>query len=330
MKRNLAGATAIALSLGLAACSGHGMQTTPVQPDAAGSSIVKPMDVTGGIGPSRLLGGVLNLLLGDAKPNLGGQTLEHLNIGIREIDAVSDGVSTTLAKYDTPRIVDVLAHEDDSGEQVAQAGTDTKTYQQLRFVIDVASSQAMFGHHDNRPLNFLAGTSTMSLVQAGATTATTADGPGAVDVVVTQPFTVGANSDPKVRVDFNAYESVAMLQNGSLVAVPALFVSPMSDIGSIKGRVVNAQNDAVQNATVVAIAADGSVGNTTFTNEDGKFRVGTLRTGTYHLMIYNQYTTASGQQVSASGQTSSAQVLTGPAVTVTGGGKTTAVGTLAD
>lgn len=330
MKRNLIGATAIALSFGLAACSGHGMQTTPVQPDASDTSVIKPMDVTGGIGPSRLLGGALSLLLGDAKPNLGGQTLQHLNIGIREIDAVSDGVSTTLAKYDTPRIVDVLAHQDDSGESVAQGGGDVKTYQQLRFVIDVATTQAMFGHHDNRSINFLTGTSTFSTVQAGATTVTTADGPGAVDVVVTQPFTVAADQDPKVRVDFNAYESVAMLQNGTLVAVPALFVSPMSDIGSIRGRVVSGQGNPVQNATIVAVAADGSIGNTTFTNDDGRFRVGTLRSGTYQLMIYNQYTTASGQHMSANGASSSASVITGPAVTVTGNGQTTAVGTLAD
>lgn len=330
MNRNFVGVTAIALSLGLAACSGHGMQAAPVQPDAAGASLIKPMDVTGGIGPSRLVGGVLGLLLGDAKPNLGGQALQHLNIGIREIDAVSDGVTTTLAKYDTPRVVDVLAHQDDSGEQVAQAGGDIKTYQQLRFVIDVASSQAMFGHQDNRALTFLTGTSTFSSVQAGATTSTTADGPGAVDVVVTQPFTVGASAEPKVRVDFNAYESVSMLQDGSVVALPALFVAPMSDLGSIGGSVLNAKGKPVQNATIVAVASNGSIGNTTFTDDKGRFRVGTLRSGTYQLMIYNQYTTASGQHVGANGASSNAQVITGPAVTVTGSGKTTAVGTLAD
>lgn len=328
--KNAMRASAIALSLGLAACSGHGLQTTPVQPASNDTSLTKPMDVTGGIGPGRLLTGVLGLLLGDAKPNLGGKTLEHLNIGIREIDAVSDGTTTVLAKYDTPRIVDVLAHPDDSGEQVAQASSNGKTYQQLRFVVDTATSQAQFGHHDNSPLNFLTGASTFSTVQAGATTTTTADGPGAVDVVVTQPFTVPDDKNPQVRVDFNAYESVSMLQDGSLVALPALFVSPMNDIGSVRGHVLNAQGQPVQNATVVAVANDGSIGNTTFTNGEGRFRVGTLRSGSYRIMIYNQYTTASGQQVNATGASSNAQSVTGPVVTVTGNGNTTAVGTLAD
>ena len=324
MKRNFATATAIALSLGLGACSGHGMQTTPVQPDASGTSLIKPMDVTGGIGPS-----LLNLLLGDAKPNLGGKALQHLNIGIREIDVVSNGTMTMLAKYDTPRVVDVLAHQDDNGEQVARSNGDMQTYQQVRFVVDIASSQAQFSRNDTRQLNFLTNTSTFSSVQAGANTATTADGPGAVDITVTQPFSV-PKGNPGVRVDFNAYESVTMLQDGSLTAVPALFVSPMSNIGSIGGSVLNAKGKPVQNATIVAVASDGSIGNTTFTDDKGRFRVGTLRSGTYRLMIYNQYTTASGQHVSANGSTSNAQVITGPTVTVTGSGNTTAVGTLAD
>ncbi len=325
MKRNLISTTAIALSLGLAACSGHGMQTTPVQPDAQGTSLIKPMDVTGGIGPS-----LFNLLLGDAKPNLNGKTLQHLNIGIREIDVVSNGASTMLAKYDTPRVVDVLAHQNDTGEQVARSGAGMQTYQQVRFVVDVASSQALFGRNDTRQLNFLTSTSTFSSVQAGANTVTTADGPGAVDITVTQPFSIPNGSNPDVRVDFNAYESIAMLQDGSIAALPALFISPMSDIASIGGRVLNAQGKPVQNATVVAVASDGSIGNTTFTDDRGRFRVGTLRSGTYRLMIYNQYTTASGQHVSADGATSNAQAITGPTVTATGSGTTTAAGTLAD
>lgn len=325
MKRNFIGATAIALSLGLAACSGHGMQTTPVQPDASGTSLIKPMDVTGGIGPS-----LLNLLLGDAKPNLGGKALQHLNIGIREIDVVSNGATTMLAKYDTPRVVDVLAHQDDNGEPVARSSGDMQTYQQVRFVVDIASSRAQFGRNDTRQLNFLTNTSTFSSVQAGANTVTTPDGPGTVDITVTQPFSMPKGSDPDVRVDFNAYESVSMLQDGSLTAVPALFVAPMSDLGSIGGSVLNAKGKPVQNATIVAVASNGSIGNTTFTDDKGRFRVGTLRSGTYQLMIYNQYTTASGQHVGANGASSNAQVITGPAVTVTGSGKTTAVGTLAD
>jgi hypothetical protein len=99
-------------------------------------------------------------------------------------------------------------------------------------------------------------------------------------------------------------------------------------MGSVKGTVQNASGGAVANATVVAVASDGSIGNTTCTDANGIFTLGTLRSGTYQLVIYNQYTTASGQRVNAYGA-SSAQSVTGPAVTVTGG-QTTSLGTIAD
>lgn len=323
MKHLAPRAGAIALSLGLAACSAHGSQLTPLS--GSHSNAIRPMDTSGGIAPGRLL----SVLLGDAGPKLGKEKLTHLNLGVLEIDAVSGGTTTMLAKYDQPRIVDVLAHQENDGERVARAGDATKTYQQIRLVVDLATSQAVFKGNKTEQLRFLTNVSTFSTVHAGANTTTVADGPGAVDMVVTQPFTIPSDADPTVRIDFNAFESVAMLPNGTIFTLPALFMAPTSDLAMIQGTVKNAQGGAVKDATVVAVAADGSIGNTASTEDDGSFTLSTLRSGNYRIVIYNAYTTAVGQRMNAAGASTGAQSITGPAVTVTGG-QTTTLGTLAD
>lgn len=323
MKRSLATTAAVLLSFGLTACSMHGSQPIDAL-SGAKSAPLRPMDVYGGIG-NRLL----NVLLGDAAPILGNKIVSHVNIGVREIDAVSNGTTYVLAQYPKPRIVDVLQYQDSNGAQVANSATAQTTYQQVRFVIDLPTSQVVFQGNDTVALNFLTNASTLSSVHAGANTTTVADGPGAVDVTVTQAFSVPSDGNPDVRVDFNLYESLGMLRNESVVASPALFVAPRVDMGSISGTVQNVRGGAVIHATVAAIASDGSVGNTTCTDANGNFTLGTLRSGTYQLVIYNQYMTAVGQQVNAYYASSSASRITGPAVTVTGG-QTTSLGTIAD
>lgn len=323
--KQFARAGAAMLSLGLAACSVHGSQPSPLP--GTTSTGIRPLDVTGGIGPA--LTRTLSVLLGDGGPKLGDKQLSHLNLGVLEIDAVSNGATTVLAKYDKPRIVDVLAHQENDGERVARSNVATTTYQQIRLVVDLPTSQAVFNGNKTEQLTFLTNTSTFSTVGAGANTATVSDGPGAVDMIVTQPFSIPSDADPSVRVDFNAFESLAMQQNGTLYARPALFVAPTSDMALIDGTVKNAQGVAVKDATVVAVAQDGSIANTASTANDGTFQLSTLTSGTYNIVIYNGYTTAAGQRMRASNTTSNAQSITGPAVTVTGG-QTTHLGTVAD
>lgn len=328
MKAQPTKAGALVLSLGLAACSMHGSQPGDSISSSINTGIVHKQDVFGGTGPSRLLGGVLNLLLGDASPRLGNKKLMHVNLGIREIDAVSNGTTYVIAQYARPKVVDVLAFQNDNGAPVGSANESQTTYQQIRFVVDLPTSQVVFQGNDSVGITFLTNTSTASSVRAGSNTTTVADGPGAVDITVTQPFTIPADAKPDVRVDFNLYESLAMLRNENVVGVPALFVAPRSDMGSVSGTVQNVRGNAVANATIVAVAADGSIGNTTCTDDQGNYTLGTLRSGTYQLVIYNQYTTAAGQQVNAYGA-SGAQSVTGPTATVTAG-QTTSLGTIAD
>lgn len=309
---------ATAAALTLTAC---GMHSTPPAPSPQGAlRYEKPMDVWGG--PAGLQ---LNVLLGDAAPDLGGRKLKNLNLGIREIDAIADdGTVTQIASFDKPRIVDVLAHQDDSGESVANASVERSDYRQLRLVVDLASSEAVFRNNKTAPLNFLVNVGSVSSAGAGSTTATTTDGPGAVDIVVTQPFSIPQDHMQTARVDFNAFESLALDASGSLFTRASLFVAPVDQMGRVSGRVLNAQGGAVSDATVVAVASDGSIGNSSPTNYKGHFSIGTLRAGTYQLVIYNHYTTAAGREVTASGESTSAPTVLGPQVTVSHGSVTSA------
>ena len=315
---------AVATALGLAGCGIH--SNPPAQLPQSEPYVMRPMDVVGG--PTNRL----NVLLGDAAPNISGYTLKRLDLGIREIDAIQNGQVTVLASYDQPRVVNVLAHQDDNGESVANANVAQVTYQQLRLVVDVASSSAKFEGERPMPVDFLVNVASSSSAGAGTTTLTTSDGPGAVDMLVTQPFSIPADHTQSVRVDFNAFEALALDTAGNLLARPALFVAPVDDMGSVRGRVLNANGNPVANATIVAVSPDGSVANTDWTDDKGRFRIGTLRSGTYKLVIYNAYTTAAGRVVTASGESAgntSVQSFSGPSVTVTGG-QTTAAGTIAD
>lgn len=323
MKRSLLNACAITMAVGLTAC---GMHANPAaQTPQSDSRRIQPMDVLGGV-----TGYKLNVTLGDAAPNFGSHRLQRLNLGIKEIDAIEDGQTTVLATFDEPHIVDVLAHQDDNGEPLSNANVSRSDYQQLRLVVDLASSSAKFTGGPAQSIDFLVNVASQSSVGAGVTTVTTTDGPGAVDLVVSQPFSIASGNHQSVRVDFNAYESMALDSAGDFIARPTLFVAPIDDMGSVSGDVLDASGYPVSNATVVAVASDGSIGNTDWTDDKGRFRVGTLRAGTYQLFIYNGYTTASGRTVNASGQSfGSPNVIEGPTITITGG-KTTSAGNLAD
>ncbi|HET6896494.1 MAG TPA: carboxypeptidase regulatory-like domain-containing protein [Candidatus Baltobacteraceae bacterium] len=324
MKRVALPMCALATALSVTACGMH--SNPPAELPQSQPHLMQPMDVLGGPG-SRL-----NVLLGDAPPDIAGKVLQRVDLGLREIDAIQDGQVTVLASYDHPRIVNVLAHQDDSGESVADANVARTAYQQLRLVVDVPSSDVKFEGEHATPLDFLVNVATSSSVGAGATTVTTSDGPTAVDVIVSQPFSIPQDHHQAVRVDFNAFESLAFAATGSALARPSLFVAPIDDMGSIKGHVVSASGSPVANATVVAVASDGSIGNTDWTNDRGRFKIGTLRSGTYTLVIYNSYTTAAGRTVTASGESAgsaSAQSITGPTVTVNAA-NTTSAGSITD
>ncbi len=314
LKRLFTTALVSLFAIVLPACSHTGQSSIP---EARGSRYIVPQGVYGGIGPSAAS---MQVLLGDASPNLYGHTLEKLNLGLEEVDAIQNGQTTVLSKFDKPLVVNVLQFNDDNGQLVANAHVARTQYDQLRLVVSLAASDGVFKGGTTMPLNFLTNTPTFSTVGAGSTTTTTPDGNGAVDIVISQPFSIPQDEHNAVRVDFNAFESLDLWTQGGLVSVPAMFVAPVDESGSINGRVVDSSNSrtGISNAVVVAYAADGSIGNTGSTDSRGNFELQTLPEGTYTLQVYNNYTNATGRTFQSS-SSSSQNVIAGPSVTVTGG-----------
>jgi hypothetical protein len=86
----------------------------------------------------------------------------------------------------------------------------------------------------------------------------------------------------------------------------------------------------VSNAIVVALNNFGRVQNTVNTDVNGNFDLHAINAGNYQLVIYNNYTTASGQNIVASGaDASQGASFQGPSVNATVG-QITQVGTLND
>lgn len=308
----------------LSACSVSGSHTGPSGtsqvPDASRPTLRNPLDVQGG-GPATMM----QISLGDAAPQIGG-TLKHLYVGVDRVDVTSNGNTRTVASFNSPQIVDLLRYQGDSGAQLGNAANTSQTYSSITFVLDIATSQAVFSDGATLPITYLVNAAPSSTSGIDGTMATVADGPGAVDVTSNQTFTVAANNAQSVRADFNALESFGV-RNGALFANPVIVVAPRP-LTRIQGKVVGHNGNAVEGATVVAYR-DGIARNTGYTNADGSFHIGTLSSGTYQLVIYNTYRNAAGAVFQAKGQATPQSSVAGPTLTVQQGSDAN-VGTLAD
>lgn len=296
----------------------------------AGSSLTpsktmdRPMDTLGGIG------GALYALLGDASPVLNGVTLSHFTIGVREIDAISNGQSQPLATFATPYSVDLLAYQNGNMLTLGNASVPAQNYDHVRIVVDTATASAVFANGTSLPVSFMTNSSSSSSSGAGASTSTTADStPGAVDITLPVSVATTAGGSDSVQIDFNVLESIAVINNNGVKVRPVAFGAQGSGAGQLNGTVLNQSGSPVQNAVIAAVASDGSIGNTGATDSNGNFNIHALKAGTYKLVIYNAYTNAAGQKITAAGQTSTATSINGPSVTVTAGSKIS-TGVIAD
>lgn len=320
-------AALLLLAAPLAACSAGTVGTTPAGQPAARSNTIRPMDTIGGIG------GNFSIMLMDAPPVINSAQLDHIYLAVSRIDSIKNGTAQTVLSFNQPRIVDVLAHQNDAGENLGSVLGAMTSYDGLNLVVDAARSYATAGQKWYSLL-FTSG-STNSTVGAGATTATQGEGGTLVRMSVTQPYAVANAGNDGVQVDFNAYESLAAFNGSSLLARPTLFVTGKATEGRIKGVVMNASGAPVAGATVVAFGSDNKAGNVVSTAQDGTFLLHTLAAGTYHLKIYNDYVTAVGAEHVAANATAAQAPggrfapQDGPVVTVTSGTVTNS-GTIAD
>jgi hypothetical protein len=285
-------------------------------------------DVGGGVGG--LLAGILDILLGDAQPVIGNMNVAQINLGIDAVNVVYQGQVTTIASYSSPNVVNVMANGGDpSGIGIGQLYSGN--YDHIQFVVDTGTSNIVDASGNVHPIAFQVGQASQSTSGAGTRTVTTGNST-TVTMTVGGTFTTGGLPDASVFADFNALESLAQNSSGQIVAQPTLFAVGAANAAEIQGQVLNANGQPVQNAVVVAMYANGAsrVGNTTNTNANGNFELHAIQGGSYQLVIYNNYTTASGQTISAQGADASMGAsFQGPSVTAPAG-QITQVGTLND
>lgn len=281
------------------------------------------LDVYGGIG-------TMSLMMGDAPPWFSGRALSHFYVGVREVDLIANGQATPVISLASPYVFDLLAYQDGSMAALGQASVTPGQYSQIRYVVDTASAQAVFSDGSSLPVTFMTNNGS-SANRPGASTITTTDPniPGAVDVTVNASISVNNGDNIAYGADFNALESMAVVNNNSVKVRPSVVTAASNASGKITGNIVNQSGAAVQNVVVAAVASDGTIVNTALTGPYGKFNIHGVNAGTYQLVLYNSYTTVGGQQYNASAASNTATSFNGPSVTVTGGAET-AVGTLTD
>ncbi len=301
----------------------------------------------------------MNVAVGDAAPAFFGNRLSGINLAISEIDAVdAAGHNVVVGQFSSPLIVNLLQYQGGDGDNIGQTQVSQKTYQQVRFVVDVSASSVAYTGGAIASLKFVSGgdnasrdtwsgdNSSGTTSTAGSATSTTDLGNGRVAITVNRPFTIGSTVSELVNVDFNLLESltppsidtdrgqgnhVASDTHGglSLKVRPTLFVAANANGGKITGTVVNSDGRPVSNAVVVAVDQNGQVGNTVATDASGNFLLHTLGAGSYRLDIYNKYTNSAGADISSEGSSSDRNRLKGPTITVTPGQATDA-GTITD
>lgn len=253
--------------------------------------------------------------LGDAVPVLYGKTLAHFYIGVREIDAIANGQSVVLGSSPTPSQMDLLQYQNGSANWMTQTTVPSQTYSQLRYVVDLSSTQAIFTDGSTLPVKFSGGF-TKSTAGMGSATTTTADATYANAIDITVNASLPVSGAAAVMADFNLGESLNDSGN-AIIMRPTL--SAANTPAAITGYVVNAYGSPVQSATVVAVGSNGYAVNSDTTNPDGSFNIHALPADTYRLAVYNSYTNAAGYKIGSSGATNGAQGFWGPTVTVSAG-----------
>lgn len=282
-------------------------------------------DAGGSVG--NLLGDLL-CYLGDAQPVIGNLNVQSINLGIDAVNVVYQGQVTTIATYSTPYVTNVMANGGDPAS-IAISQSYPGNYDHIQFVVDTATSNVTDASGNTYPISFQLAQASQSTAGAGNGSSTTGNS-ATVTMTVGGYFMPGGSPAAAILADFNAMESLNQNSSGQIVAQPALYAVATANAAEIQGQVLNANGQAVQNAVVVALNAHGHVANTTNTDVNGNFDLHAINAGSYQLVIYNNYTTASGQTITASGaDASTGASFQGPSLTAPAG-QITQVGTLND
>jgi len=230
----------------------------------------------------------------------------QINVAILGVQAIgADGVAYSIVSYPAPVVVNLLNYQT-SALVLGHNTIPSQAYTTLRLVVQ-ASSSSLLAWGTKYPVNFGYFDHSHTFTPAPSDIAT-------IDFAVKMDATTG---NPIVLADFNTVESVK-LRDGQAYIGSRIAAAPWDSSAVITGTVVNNVGAPVGSAVVAVLDSSGNVVNTTLANDDGTFEIHAIPGGSYQVMVYNDYTTDSGDEILASGADSAANV-TGPLIAVPGG-----------
>ena len=321
-------ALAITTILALSACSGGGMSSTgSVKPATAARSVqMRPyalpvvhdatLEASAARGAKRAAAANRNVrsigslptidatvLLTDA-PRFGpGAQVNVSLIGVQVTGA--DGVVYQVASYDSPVLVNVLDYQV-SALSLGTANLPNQNYTMLRLTVQ-ASNSSLVAYGLTYPVSY--GTYDVAHIFTPAT-ADVAN----IDIPIS---TTNSGTSISLLAHYNLIEKVK-ISNGVADLSSAIAAIPSDTAASISGIVVNNAGLAVSQAIVAAVDASGVVVNTALSNDDGTYQLSAMAGGTYAVVVYNNYTSQSGDTFVSNGADYTTTV-SGPTVSVPAG-----------
>jgi hypothetical protein len=219
-------------------------------------------------------------------PNFGPGA--QINLAIVGVEAMASGKAYDLVTYDIPVVINTL----DFQRQSLILGSNTLpgiTYDGVRLMIDPTQSTVV-SNGQTYPMAFGTFDPSTHAFAPGA--------PGVANFDIAMPFD-GSAGNVHLLMDFNAVDSI-VLANGVAQVGPALIGTNAAHSAVIAGSIVNNAGAPVSNATIQAINADGSVVATTVSAADGTFELHAIHSGSYRVIISNNYLPRNGHAIVSS------------------------------
>jgi Carboxypeptidase regulatory-like domain len=136
-----------------------------------------------------------------------------------------------------------------------------------------------------------------SYVKSQGRTFVPSGSPTETDIDFGMPFS-GADGTVQLLVDFDAYDSVNIVNNVAQIA-PKLHGAVYQQSGVIVGTILNRAKSPVSGATVQALNLDGTVAATAASGNDGSFELHGIGGGAYSIVVLNTYTNDAGVTLTA-------------------------------
>jgi Carboxypeptidase regulatory-like domain/Domain of unknown function (DUF4382) len=219
-------------------------------------------------------------------PNFGPGA--QINLAIVGVQAMSAGTAYDLVTYDTAVVINTLDFQRES-LVLGSNNLPAQSYDGVRLMIDTSQSNVV-SNGQTYPMTFGSFDPSTHAFQASSATVASFD--------VAMPFD-GTAGSVHLLMDFNAVDSIALV-NGVAQVGPALVGTNGAHSAVIAGSVVNNAGAPVSSATVQAIRPDGSVAATTESANDGSFELHAIRSGSYQVVISNNYVTRHGHIITSS------------------------------